>query len=404
MSEVRMREAEFVGRQQRAARAAQERGLAGLLVWSRGTTMVEWYGDVYYLTNFYSPFPHLADSPHWTGRGHCALILPVGEHPVLVVDIPDYPRDIVYVSDVRVTNHVPQTVAQVLREKGLDREPLGLAGRETLLLSSHQLIETALGRPLRFQPADEIVERLRWIKSESEIELLRRAASVGVDWMEAALNAVEVGKTEGDIVGSGLKVLASRGGLAYDMGVAAGPHSSQHWGRIGIPDWDAKRQLVQGDLVHIDVCGPVDGYFTDFCRSSVVGRRPTSEQREVLDGSVELIKTVVAAIRPGVTADSLYERGQSWLRDNGFIEKPPAAQGPPTIPDFPAIGHGLGIEVESPWIALGNQLRLEPNMVLTIEMMVSKPGIGSAGFEHEVLVTADGHEILDRDCSDKWWE
>jgi hypothetical protein len=83
------------------------------------------------------------------------LVLPVGGDPVLVVDSVEYRDDLVAVDDVRVGLNVPATVAAVLREQGLAHERLGLVGRESLLLSSYQILIDELGGAPRFEPAED---------------------------------------------------------------------------------------------------------------------------------------------------------------------------------------------------------------------------------------------------------
>ena len=68
---------EFKDRQARVVEQARERGLDAVLVWSRGGTSVDFYGDVLYLTGHHSPFPANQDTTEWSGRSYSAAILPV---------------------------------------------------------------------------------------------------------------------------------------------------------------------------------------------------------------------------------------------------------------------------------------------------------------------------------------
>jgi Xaa-Pro aminopeptidase len=405
VSELSIPPQEFKERQARALRAAADRGLDGLLVWSRGGTSVDFYGDVLYLANHHSPFPPNQDTTRWAGRSYSALVLPVEGGPTLVVDLPDPPLDRLQVDDVRATLRVPQTAAAVLREKGLAAGRVGLVGRDTLLVSHLRTIEEALGGPFSFEPADEILDRMRMVKSDNELPLVRHAAEVGVGWMRTMMEAVEAGKTEGDIVGEGLRYLAAHSGYPYDLGVASGPNSHQ-FERIGIPSWDSSRPLENGDLLHIDMWGPVETYYTDFVRSTVVGGKPTPEQRRVLEGSIALIEHVIAGVRPGVTIGSLYDRGAGWLAENGFEahRADSVASGTEFGNLFPAFGHSIGLGLEHPWIIDGEPTLVEQNMVLAIECAVGLPAVGAAGFEQDLLVTAEGHEVLTSGCPSTWWD
>jgi Xaa-Pro aminopeptidase len=386
---------EFGERRRRAAAATKDRGLRGLLIWSRGGTAADWYGDVLYLANFVTPIPQIHDTAVWSARGHAALILPVEDEPTLIVDAPDFSPYEVQVDDVRPTTHIIEETVSVLIEKGLDRGGLGIVGQQSLLLANYRGFERALGRPLEGLPADDLVAGLRRIKSENELNLMRHAAAVGEAWMIAMLDSAEPGRTEGEIVGEGLRKLAALGSFPYDVAVGSGP-TSYRYQRVAMPSWDATRPLERGDLLHIDAWGPVNGYYTDFARSTVIGGRPSLAQREVLEASIELVDHLIEAVKPGCCAGELHDRGTAWLSRNGFIDE--SAFGDL----FPAFGHCLGLGHEEPWIVSGEQTELVPNMVIAIETFVSREKVGAAGFEQNLVVTENGHEILTT-CRPRWW-
>lgn len=395
---------EFTDRRARAAAAAAQRGLGALVVWSRGGSSVDFYGDVMYLANHHSPFPPNQDTPQWSGRSYSALVLPVDGEPTLVMDLPDR-SDSIAVDDVRPTLRVPDTVGEVLKERGLDTAKLGLVGRDCMLLSSYETIEAAVGHPLEVTFADDILIELRAIKSEAEVALLRRAAGVGVGWMNAMMEAVAPGRTEGDVVGEGLRYLAANGGCAYDVALVSGDRSDKFFSRVGIPVWDASRRLAEGDMVHVDAWASIDGYYTDFVRSTVVGRRPTGEQEEVLESAIGLIERVIAGLFPGVTTGEVYDRAAQWLNEHGFGDH--AARQPGSGTDFgrlfPAFGHAIGLGLEPPWIIKDGDSVIRENMALAIEVLVGRPGVGGAGFEQNVIVGADGCEVLTATCPPRWW-
>ena len=67
---------EFEERRSRAAEDVRRSGLDALLVCSRGGGALDRYGDVMYLTNFYSSFPFIPDcGDHWSARAHPFVLL-----------------------------------------------------------------------------------------------------------------------------------------------------------------------------------------------------------------------------------------------------------------------------------------------------------------------------------------
>lgn len=397
---------EFEARRRAAVDAAAAENLAALVVWSRGGTGFDFHGDVVYLAGQHSLFPVLGDTAGWAGRGQSILVLPVDGDPVLVTDYVDDPDDRVSVDDVRVSIQVLKTLAAVLSELGLDRKKLGLVGRDTVTLEWFRQLEDAVGHTLDLAPADHILERLRLVKSEAELDLMRAAAGVGVEWMNTTMAALREGGTEADAVGEGLRYLASQGGFPYDIAIASGPKSHHYFGSSGVPHFNSTRKLERGDLVHVDNWGPVNGYYTDFARSTVIGRQPTDGQRELLEGSVGVIHHIIEGARPGATFRDLYQRGATWLTDNGFSGASSSAEesGNAFSEGFPAFGHSLGLAVENPWITDAEHTRLEPNMVIAIEAVVGRPGVGATNYEQNLVVTDGDPEVLTAACKDRWWD
>ncbi len=401
----RIPDSEFADRRRRTQEMAKQMGLDALVVWSRSGHAVEAYGDLYYLTNFVSLFPCVPDRATWSSRGHGALVLPVDGDAILITDYLDDPEDRVKVADVRLSIDLAAGVADVLRETGLLDKRLGMAGMMSYLVSAHKRMEARAGQTIDFVDADAILDRLRLIKSPAEIAHMRWSAGVGVKWMDATMAAVVEGNTEGDAVGAGLEVLAANGGTQQDIAIASGPNSMHYMGSSGMPHWNVTRPLETGDLVHIDQWGPVDAYYTDFARSTVVGGKPSDGQRELLDGNVALIHHIIEGIRPGETTfGDLYRRGSRWLDDNGFANHKTTGDETNAFSQlFPCFGHALGLGIDGPWITEDETTVIEANMTLAVEALVSKPGVGASNYEEDVLVTETGAEILTAGCDAKRW-
>ncbi len=397
---------EFLERRRRTIETTREEGLDGLLVWARGGTSVDFYGDVMYLANHHSAFPPNQDTRLWSGRSFTGLVVPVDGPVTLITDLPDYDADTTYADVVHTTLKVPQTAAEVLKQLGLEPARVGLVGRDSFLLSHLRALEQELGGSAPFVVADQILERQRLVKSEAELDALRHATSVGARWLNSMMEAIEEGVTEGEVVGEGLKTLAIAGGSAYDAAIASGERSANFFSRNGIPTWDAEKKLHRGDLVHIDAWASIDGYYTDFDRTTVVGRSATPEQREVLEGSVAIIDHIIAGVRPGVTVGELYARGAGWLVDNGFGEHRAelGEAGTDFGQLFPAFGHSVGLGLEPPFIIEDDPTVLEQNMCFAVEALIGHQGVGGAAFEQQLIVGADGAEVISAGCPSRWWD
>ena len=114
---------------------------------------------------------------------------------------------------------------------------------------------------------------------------------------------------------------------------------------------------------------------------------------------------MIEGIRPGVTFGALWERGAAWLTANGFDEPdvPVGSEGATLAGMFPGFGHGIGLGTEDPYIMPGVATVLEENMVVAVEILLSRAGVGGAGFEQDVIVTASGGDVITAACPSRWW-
>jgi Xaa-Pro aminopeptidase len=396
---------EFAARRAALRERIAERGLDGVLVVSRGANGPDWGADVVYLTNHYSPFPQIPDRPPaWSGRGYGAVVMPADEDASLVVEIPDWREDLVVCDDVRVSLDLWAGTARALSDRGLTSGRIGLIGRESFPYVAADRIREALP-DLELVWADDVIEDMRLRKSPAEIALMRESIRVGCDMVNAFMEAAVPGATEADCVIAAYEAGVRQGAFPLDIPVTSGPNVDHfQWDRM--PSWDHERPLSEGDMIHPDMYGTVNGYFYDLVRTTVAGRKVTGAQREVLEASVGVVEHIVAAMRPGVACEELFQIGSRWLEENGFDA--PGAETAESVAylgqSFPSFGHSLGLAWEHPWLMPGEGTVLEPNMVFAVEAEVGRPGAGTGAFEHDVLVTADGVEILTRSSPNVWWE
>lgn len=396
---------EYRLRRDRLRALARERGLDGLLVVSRGANGADWGADVVYLTNHYSAFPQIPDrAGKWSGRGHSGLVMPANEDGTLIVEVPDWREDLVQIDDVRVSLDLWRGLAEALADRGLAAGHVGLIGRESLLYVAVEQIRAELP-DLRLSWADDLIEGMRRIKSEHEIALMRESTRVGSEMVEAFMSAAVPGATEADCVLAALERGLPQGAFPLDIPVASGPNVDHFlWARM--PSWDASRTLEAGDMIHPDMYGTVNGYFYDLVRTTVAGRAATPAQREVLEASVAVVEHIIDRITPGISCGELFDSGSAWLAEHGFAA--PGAESSDGAAllgqSYPSFGHSLGLAWENPSIVAGEAAVLEPNMIVAVEAEVGRPGAGTGAFEHDVLVTGSGAEILTKHVQNVWWD
>ncbi|RYZ08898.1 MAG: type I methionyl aminopeptidase [Myxococcales bacterium] len=171
----------------------------------------------------------------------------------------------------------------------------------------------------------------------------------------------------------------------------------------GIPS--PKRVLKDGDIINVDVTHIYKGYFGDTSATFYIGE-PSPEAKKVVEVARRSLELGIAQVKPGARLGDI----------GAAIQEFAEGQGCSVVRDF--VGHGIGRTFHSdPQVKhygqWGQGLRLRPGMTFTIEPMVNiggwevevleddwtavtKDGSLSAQFEHTVLVTADGVEVLTR--------
>ncbi|OXR42913.1 putative dipeptidase PepE [Nocardia cerradoensis] len=229
--------------------------------------------------------------------------------------------------------------------------------------------------------ATPIIRELRMIKDAAEIDALRRAGAA-IDRVHARMGEwLQPGRTEAEVAADITAAIEAEGHDRADFVIVgsgpngANPHHS-HSDRI----------IEAGDVVVIDIGGPVEpGYFSDSTRTYVLGE-PDPEIAERYAALERAQAAAVAAVRPGVTAESVDAAARNLLSEAGFGEA-----------FIHRTGHGIGLSVhEEPYIVAGNETVLRPGMAFSIEPGIYFGGEWGARIEDIVVVTEDGGESVNQ--------
>ena len=273
----------------------------------------------------------------------------------------------------------------------VDRDLLGgAAGRmrgcwaaETHTLSVDAHTELVDLSEARIVPGNRLVETLREVKDESEVDALRTACRISVEALEWLWQQGLVGRTERQIA----RLLESRmlelgaEAIAFETIVAAGEHSA-------IPHHEpTDRLLAPGDLLKVDFGARVDGYHADCTRTAVAGS-PADWQREIHAAVQESQAAGVARCVEGGAVADVNTAARSSLEAAGWLEY-----------FTTGLGHGVGLQIhEDPFIAAKHVGRLERRTVLTVEPGIYLPGRGGVRIEDTVAVgtlkNSNGPEVL----------
>ena len=244
------------------------------------------------------------------------------------------------------------------------------------------------------------------IKSAREVKIMRQASHIVATVLREVMGMVEPGQTTGDIDAYAEKRIREMGATPSFKGYHGFPASIcasiNNEVVHGIPS--AKRVIRQGDLLKVDTGAYFEGYHGDSCITICVGDAPQEAQT--------LSRVAKEALMAGL---SQVKAGNTLLDIAGAVEDHVKANGFSVVEDY--TGHGVGRNLhEEPSVfnfrtdELPN-VTLRPGMTLAIEpilnagskacrtlrdqwTIVTRDGSLSAQWEHTVLVTSDGCEIL----------
>jgi len=230
-----------------------------------------------------------------------------------------------------------------------------------------------------------LVEELRLVKSQAEVDMLRQAAYYADLGMQKIFAASYAGVSEIEIFSQARSVQmqiikeTEYDALNTSLLTAAWPArlgTQPH----GIPRLDDR--LEAGPHIGLSFMR-VNGYGAE-CERTYFLAPPTAQMKEMFATMRAASERAFALLRPGVACADVDEAANGFLRAEGLGEYL-----------LHRTGHGFGLgNHEGPWVAAGSKDVLAPNMLVSIEPGIYVPGVG--GFRHSdtVLITEDGYESL----------
>ncbi len=229
-------------------------------------------------------------------------------------------------------------------------------------------------------PLEEpLIETLRMVKDEDELELMRKAALLGCRLFDHILKLVRPGLREIDVAAE-LEYEARRlgaEGMSFETIVASGPRSAMPHGRA------TTSRLPRRGFLTLDFGVILNGYCSDMTRTIHFGT-PKPKQRSAYERVLEAQQAAVAAVRAGVSCGEVDEAARRVLRDAGLADA-----------FSHSTGHGVGLEIhEPPRVGTNQANTLLPGMVVTIEPGIYLQGQFGIRIEDMVAVTRAGADVM----------
>ncbi len=312
-----------------------------------------------------------------------ALLVPAKGAPVIVCPSFEVERIKQNTSVQDLRGWAEQEDPWKLVDKALNQmKPLHRRGdiglEQTFDYASYVRLDDVTGSNWRIQTGQPITERLRIIKYPEEVALIRQAIAVTEASIAATFAALAAGMTEREVASRLSDEMRSRGAPGGGL-VQFGPSSALPHGGPGGPKLE--REMV----VLIDAGSPVTGYESDITRTIWWGDAPSEEFKKVFNTVHDAQTAALQFGRPFTTLCQEMDRtARKVITDAGYGQY-----------FTHRLGHGMGMDGhEVPYLVEGNETRLEPGMVFTIEPGIYQLGKFGVRIEDDFLMTENGIEAL----------
>jgi Xaa-Pro aminopeptidase len=258
---------------------------------------------------------------------------------------------------------------------------LGVAHAEMLPAGLRDRLADAVAH-LELCSATALMDAVRLVKSDWEIERLRAAAALCDEGWRVFVETLRVGVAEYEVVAEVEAALKARGAEDNFMLIASGRDEVR-----GMTP-PSERRLQPGDLVRTELTPQLNGYWTQICRTAVIGT-PSDEQRASFELFEEATAAGLAALRAGVTAHDVAAAENDVFRRHGYGEYC-------TSRHTRVRGHGHGLHFDEVPIMEGVETVLEANAVVVVHPNTFTPLAGYQVLGDPVAVRDGGCEPLVR--------
>lgn len=233
---------------------------------------------------------------------------------------------------------------------------------------------------LHLRPYEGVIERLREIKDDFEVEKIKEAVRRAEISFLQIKPYIKKGVRE-KAIALRLEDRLKRNGcshIPFDIIVASGPHSAMPHAK------PTDRKIDNGDLIIIDWGGEADGYFSDMTRTLIAKGGILYQKRKIHQLVFRANREAIANVLPGRGSKEIDSAAREVIKKAGYSQY-----------FGHATGHGVGLHIhESPRITWNKNRIVRENMIFTIEPGIYVPDIGGVRIEDMVFVRPSKAVVL----------
>jgi len=327
---------------------SQKRGLDGFLVANEFNML--------YLTEF---------------SGGARLLVPNEGENVLYVYGVNYEQAKLEAKDCRVELVKADENLEKKVAEQIEKSKLKKVGFDSMEASTYLKLRKHLRGTAKLKAKAELLWKLRKVKDENELQLMRRAAEITSKGMQAAYEVLRPGMHEYEVAAEIEYAMRKNRsyGLAFETIVASGPRSALPHG------WCTEREIREGELVVIDIGAKYKHYHSDMTRTLVAGK-PSQKQEKIFQIVKEAQEKAFQSVHPGKKVKDIDSAARDVIEKAGFGKQ-----------FVHSLGHGVGLEIhEPPALSQNSKDRLRVGNVVTLEPGIYIVGFGGIRIEDTVLV------------------
>jgi Xaa-Pro aminopeptidase len=296
--------------------------------------------------------------------------------------------------EIKVFSHIGEQISNVREvfQVLFEGPPPGMSHQERPKVGMQMWFHTPaflvdlfrkVNKQVELVPSDPVMDELRMVKDEEEIEKMTTAQSIAAKGMDRAKELLKPGITGHELATEITYTMMKAGseGTSTPIHINSGKRSCWIHGTV------TNDPIQKGEFTVIDLTPQFEGYCSNLARTFIIGK-PDDKQKNLVEAYLEIHESTKKELKPGNTVSNLDKLGKEICMKYGLSDY-----------HIKGISHGIGLRFEenpaSTIIPPHSKTKFQKNMTVTVgHTILAVPGIGGVRFEDVYRITDYGGEVL----------